>query len=333
VGVAGPVPPWPEERLDLIWRLRRQAQAWVLDRIAPRLLAPDPEDAGCCAATARRGRPITALAAWSGFCFHHVTHAGAPAMPSRLLALLAALVLLPAAVGAQPVRIGTEADYAPFESRGPDGRLTGFEIELGEALCARAKLDCRWVNMDFDGMIPALKAHQIDAILSQMSVTPERAREVAFTNPVTRAQAQFVAAKDSGITGDPASLSGKTLGVQSGTTHEAYARRRLGPGVEVKVYQSQEQAFADLLAGRIDATLADQAIGYYWLSKAGRTCCAAVGKPIDDPEIFGNGTAIALRPEDAALRTALNRALAAILADGTYGRINARYFPFSIAPR
>jgi lysine-arginine-ornithine-binding protein len=257
-------------------------------------------------------------------------------MRQWLLSALAAAGLVAAthvgahAAGSDTVRIATEADYAPFEYKDSSGKLQGFEIELGNALCAKAQIKCEWVNMDFDSMIAALGAHKVDAILSQMSITPDRAKKVDFTNAITLAPARFVAAKGSKITEDPQSLKGKVLGVQSGTTHETYARQKLGGIVDIKVYQGQDEAFQDLKAGRIDATLADSTIEYDWLQKDGKDGYEYVGKPLEDPAIFGSGTGIAVRKGDTKLLNTLNTAFAGLKKDGTFQKINAEYFPFSI---
>ncbi len=212
-------------------------------------------------------------------------------MKHWLFGALAAVGIAAAAqVNAAPtqgdvVRIATEADYAPFEYKDANGTLKGFEIELGDAMCAAEHLKCEWVNMDFDSMIAALNAHKIDAVLSQMSITPERETKVAFTNPITLAPARFVAPVGSKITDDPATLKGKTLGVQSGTTHEAYARQKLAGIADIKVYQSQDEAFQDLKAGRIDATLADSTIEYRLAAEGRqgrvRVCREAAERPRD----------------------------------------------------
>lgn len=240
--------------------------------------------------------------------------------------------LAPAAASAETIRIGTEADDAPFESMGPDGKPAGFDIDVGNAICKRAKLTCQWVNMDFDGLIAALDAHRIDAALSQISVTPDRAKRVLFTDPTSRTSGVLVATIGSGVTDDAKTLRGKTLGVQSGTTHETYAKMAFAPaGATVQVYQTQLQAFQDLLAGRIDATLCDQGAAFMWLeAHAGQFGFA--GKPISDPSVFGTGTAIALRIGDTVMQRKLDDALHSLYADGSYAAINLKYFPFSIAP-
>ena len=251
------------------------------------------------------------------------------ALAFLLLALVLAAFGNPAA--ADTIRIGTEADDAPFESIGPDGKPAGFDIDVGNAVCARAKFTCRWVNMDFDGLIAALDAHRIDAALSQISVTPDRAKRVLFTDPTSRTSGVLVAMIGSGITDDAKTLKGKTVGVQSGTTHETYAKMAFAPGATVQVYQTQLQAFQDLRAGRIDVTLCDQGAAFLWLETHAGTFGFA-GKPISDPSVFGTGTAIALRTGDTVMKRRFDEALHSIYRDGTYAAINAKYFPFSIAP-
>ena len=253
-------------------------------------------------------------------------------MKTLIAGLLVATALAgPTLAQDRVVKIGTEAAYAPFEFKDDSGKLQGYEIQLGDALCAAAKLKCEWVNADFDSLIPALQAHKIDAILSQMSIPPERAKAVDFTNQVTVAPAQFVAKAGSGITDDPASLKGKTVAVQSGTTHESYLEEKLKGIVTPKVYQTQDEAFLDVENGRADATLADATIEYDWLQKSGKAKgFAYAGKPLFDPQIFGDGTGIAIRKDDAALKDAFNTALKSVGEAGDFKKINDQYFPFSI---
>ena len=253
-------------------------------------------------------------------------------MLSRFALICSLTAMAGASHASEPVRIGTEADNAPFESVGPDGQLHGFDIDLGNAVCRRAALSCRWVNMDFDGMIAALDAHRIDVVLSEMSVTAERAKRVLFTDPVSSAGAVLVTVNGSGVSDDPATLKGRTLGVQSGTTHETYAKQVLSRFADIQVYQSQIQAFQDLTSGRIDATLCDQGTAFDWLQHH-RAGYHLAGEPIQDAGIFGTGTAMAVRLGDTATASKLNAALRSLVADGTYARINKAWFPFSVAPQ
>lgn len=232
------------------------------------------------------------------------------------------------------IRIGTQPDYAPFEFKDASGKLQGMEIELGDALCKQMKAKCQYVTMDFDALIPALKAKKIDAVLAQLSITDKRKQTVDFTNLFTLAPVQYIAKTGAGISEKPATLKGKVVGVQSGTNHEAYMKERLPnaqSGIELKVYQAPGQAWLDLEAGRIHAYLTDTTAGYEWLTKAGsKKGFDYAGKPIDDVAMFGVGTGIAVRKGDA-LKDRLNVAIKHIQDDNTFARINKKYFPFSIA--
>jgi lysine/arginine/ornithine transport system substrate-binding protein len=250
-----------------------------------------------------------------------------------ILAAVAMLVSLGVARADDTVlRWGTEPADAPFEYKDGQGNLKGAEIELGNQMCVRMGVKCVWVTQDFDSLIPALNAHKIDAIISQMSVTPDRRKAVDFTDLVTGVPARLVARKGSKLTDDPATLKGTTIGVQSGTTHERYVTERLRGIADVKVYQRQDEAFLDLQADRIDATLCDQALGFDWLQKDGKGEFDFVGKTISDPEIFGDGTAIAVRKGDKATLDMLNKALASMVADGSLEAVYNQYFPFSVRP-
>ena len=91
---------------------------------------------------------------------------------------LAVAVMAGCAFGAQAkieqVRFAVDPTYPPFESKTPQGKLVGFDIDLGNALCTQMQAKCVWVESQFDGMIPALKARKFDAILSDMGITEER---------------------------------------------------------------------------------------------------------------------------------------------------------------
>jgi len=233
------------------------------------------------------------------------------------------------------VRIGTLSDYAPFEYRDASGELKGMEIALSKSLCKRIQARCEYLTMDFDALIPALKARKIDLVLAQMSITDERKKAVDFTDLFTLAPVQYVARSGSGISDDPATLRGKTVGVYSGSNHETYLKTRLPKGqsgIALKAYPSQDPIWLDLEAGRIQAALTDTTVAHEWLEKIGKAKgYALVGKPLNDVAMFGEGTGIALRKGDP-LRARLNAAIRQLISDGTFAAENRKVFPFSIAP-
>lgn len=250
---------------------------------------------------------------------------------ARILLAAAALAIGAGAAQAEmkKVRIGTEGAYPPFNSVDSAGKLVGFDIEIGEALCAKMKVDCTFVAQDWDGIIPALLAKKYDVILASMSITDERKEKVAFTIPYYLTPGSFIAPKDTKITEiTPAALKGKTIGAQSSTTGATYLEDKYKDS-EIKLYPTQDEANADLAAGRLDAVLADKFVLYEWLEKStDGKCCKFVGPDLKD--VNPQGTGIAVRKEDNELREALNKAIQEINADGTFAKINAKYFPFPI---
>lgn len=230
------------------------------------------------------------------------------------------------------LKLGVDPTYPPLEYKNKDGSLTGFGVDIAEALCAELKAHCVWVESSWDGMIPALLARKFDAVASSMTVTPKRQEQIAFTDKVSNAPARLVVKRGSGLLPTLESLKGKRIGVEQGSTQEAFAKAVWGSkGVDVLSYQNQDQVYADLVVGRLDASLqgAIQA-SYGFLGTAAGKDYEFAGATLDDPAFFGVGDGIGLRKNDVALREDLNKALATILANGTYARINQKYFDFDV---
>jgi histidine transport system substrate-binding protein len=165
-----------------------------------------------------------------------------------------------------------------------------------------------------------------------MTITPTRVEQIAFTDKVSNAPARLVAKRGSGLQSTLESLKGKRIGVEQGSTQESYAKAVWGSkGVDVLSYQNQDQVYADLVVGRLDASLqgAIQASYGFLKTTAGQDYEFA-GATLEDPGFFGVGDGLGLRKEDVALREDLNKALATILANGTYARINDKYFDFDV---
>ncbi|MBV9488805.1 MAG: ABC transporter substrate-binding protein [Verrucomicrobia bacterium] len=260
-------------------------------------------------------------------------------MARSLLAWLAIICAgVPVAFGKdwKVIRFGVDPSYPPFESKAPNGELVGFDIDLGKALCAKLNAECRWVENDFDGMIPALRARKIDAVLSDMSVTEKRQQQIDFTDRISYSPTRMVAKAGSDLQPTAESLKGKSIGVEQGTIQETYARTYFEPqGVRVISYQNQDQVYADLKSGRLDAALQDAVQAEYGFLKTPQgQGFAFAGPEVRDDKILGAAAAIGVRKSDKDLKEALNRALAELKQDGTYRRIAAKYFSFdpSVGP-
>jgi len=246
----------------------------------------------------------------------------------------AALTGIAAAKDWKTIRIGTEGAYPPFNGLDSAGNLVGFDVDIAKALCVKMQATCTFQAQDWDGIIPALLAGKFDAIVASMSITDERRKKVAFTHKYYQTPGVFVAPKDSKITSwDAEGLKGKVVGAQSSSTHGNFLEGVIQPGgAEIKLYPTQDEVNADLAAGRLDAIEADKTVLQSWLKKPEASCCE-IKQDVDVVKYvkyFGEGAGIAIRKEDTDLVDKFNKAIADIVADGTYKKINDQYFPFSI---
>ncbi len=253
----------------------------------------------------------------------------------KKLALSIALACI--AVGAHAkdwstIRFGVDASYPPFESKDASGKVVGFDVDLGNEICARLKAKCVWVENDFDGMIPALKAKKFDGVLSSMSMTPARAEQIAFSDKLFNTPTRLVAKKGSNLQPTAESLKGKSVGVEQGTIQETYAKTYWAPkGVQVVPYQNQDGVYQDLMSGRLDAALQDAVQADLGFLKTPRGASFQfAGGDIDDPKTLGNGAGIGLRKDDADLKAKIDGAIAGIIKDGTYKKLEKKYFTFDV---
>ncbi|MDS9469329.1 transporter substrate-binding domain-containing protein [Paracoccus sp. MBLB3053] len=238
-----------------------------------------------------------------------------------------------ASAQAEQVKVGIAAEpYPPFTVPDASGNWSGWEIDFINAVCDEAKLDCVVTPVAWDGIIPALNSGKIDMIIASMSVTEERKKTIDFTDGYYRSKAIVAGLKDLTFDATPATLADKIMGVQVSTIHMAYAQKHFAPaGTTLREYQTQDEANADLAAGRIDAVQADEiALRDFLASDAGKACCDLKGTVESDPAVMAEDAAIGLRKSDPELKERLNAAIHAIRENGTYLAFNSKYFDFDI---
>jgi len=254
----------------------------------------------------------------------------------RFLIVAAGALALTFAAGAagaheeQTVRIGTEGAYPPFNASDSNGNLIGFDVDIAKALCTAAHFKCEFVVQDWDGMIPGLLAKKYDAIIASMSITEERKKKVDFTGKYYNTPAKFVAPEGKNLTVTPDGLKGMSVAVQRATIHENFLRDNF-PGLDIRVYATQDEANADLVSGRVDLGHADSvALMEGFINTDAGKGFEFVGPDFNVPQWHGDGAGIAVRKGDDELRMALDKAIDQIRADGTYKTINAKYFDFDV---
>lgn len=232
------------------------------------------------------------------------------------------------AMAEEKLVIGTEGAYPPFNSLEADGSLTGFDIDIAKALCEEMKVTCTFKTNDWDGIIPALQAKKFDAIVASMSITPERLEKVDFSKKYYNTPPAIAVPKDL-----PAKsvedLKGKTIGAQSSTSHANYAEKHM-PDSQLKLYPTADEYKLDITNGRIDAVIDDVVVLTQWVKSDAGTCCKILTPLPIDPVINGEGVGIAVRKGETALADRFTKAIAAIRANGTYQKINAKYFDFDV---
>lgn len=230
------------------------------------------------------------------------------------------------------IRIGLEASYPPFSMKTPGGQLTGFDVDIAQALCAQMKAKCTFVEGDFDGLIAGLNVRKFDAIISSLAITETRKKAVAFTDPYYRTPTRIIA-KNNTTDGSIARLKGKKMGVLRGSSQHWYAKDIFAKaGVIIVPYTNQNEAFLDLKSGRVETMLSDVAQGQYsFLKRPEGKGFGFVGPIIQAPLYFDVGMGIAIRKADNDLRLQFNQALKAIRANGVYKKVQDKYFDFNIS--
>lgn len=228
------------------------------------------------------------------------------------------------------VRIGVEGAYPPFSEVGPDGKLKGFDIDMANALCAEMKAECTLVQQEWDGMIPALNARKFDAIIASMAATDERRKSVGFSQKYYNTPARLVAKAGAGLQATVESLKGKKIGVQRSTIHDRFVTDTFKQS-EIVRYAKADEVYLDLAAGRIDVAMGDSvAIDGGFLKKPQGKGYAFFGPDYNDEKYFGSGSSIAVRKADEALAQKFNAAIQGIRANGTYKKIQDKYFDFDV---
>jgi polar amino acid transport system substrate-binding protein len=218
--------------------------------------------------------------------------------------------------------ICSDIPYSPFEFYADDApdELTGFDVELVDAMADELELETEWVTTPFDGIIPSLVAGNCDMIASAMTITEERAEQVNFTDGYFDSeQSLLVRAADEATYDSLESLAGRTIGVQSGTTGEAYAQENLPDGATVKAFEGGEELFTALTINDIDAALQDFPVNYLAAEENEELVITAT---FPTEEQYG----FALSQENTSLLEALNTALADLRSSGRYDDIYDTWF-------
>ncbi|TWF49412.1 transporter substrate-binding domain-containing protein [Neorhizobium alkalisoli] len=273
-------------------------------------------------------------------------------------AALAVSALFSSAAMAQEkteITIATEGAFPPYNLTRADGTLDGYDIDLAHYLCDHMKIKCTIIAQAFDGIIPALNAGKFDAIMAGMSATEKRKEVIDFSIPYGNTGQGFAVLKDSDLVklplqGDLFSLGsneagarkaieemkpmlqGKTIGVQTASIAARFVDEYMKGIVQVREYKTTEQHDLDLLAGRIDLTMASMGYLKTAVEKPTNSDMTITG-PRFQGGFLGAGSSVGLRKTDTALRAKFDEAITAAKADGTLKKLSEKWFGFDVTPQ
>ena len=229
-----------------------------------------------------------------------------------------------------PLRVLTEGAYLPFNGRDRNGELTGYDVDMAKAVCARLKRACVVEARSWKELLPSLVRGDADLVIASMlipapaHVAPKPDTEIVFTTPYYTTPGHFAALLKPDVQAG-AGLSKQRIVVQGGTAHEAFVKQRFADS-DVLSVASLDAAVDTLAAGHADLVFADRNALLSRSQEKNARCCRLVGPDYDDVDYFGRGAGMALRASDKTLLAQVNEAIETLKRDGTSAIIARRYF-------
>jgi cystine transport system substrate-binding protein len=217
------------------------------------------------------------------------------------------------------LKIGMEGTYAPFTFKDEKGQLVGFDVDIAKAVAARLGLKPEFVLTEWSGILAGLQARKYDVIVNQVGITAERQKAIGFSNAYAYSSPQIIVRKNATTAfKNLADLKGKRVGVGLGSNFEQQLRG--AGGINVVTYPGAPEYLSDLISGRIDAAFNDRLLVGYLIKKD--------GLPVKGAGVIGAAepVGIAFRKDNTSLKTAIDRALLQIKANGTYAKISRQWF-------
>ena len=219
--------------------------------------------------------------------------------------------------------VGTESTYPPFEFRTPENELVGYDIDIVNIIAERLGKKIEWVDMSFDGLIPALMTHKIDIIAACMRASPERKKKIDFsevTNPPNPSAFFVLKGNEKASAAD---FEGKTIAVQIGTLQYNYAIKM--KDVTVKTYQRIDDCMREVLYGRVDATLLEGNVGWDYCVKSKDVAGKVVPCAVTDTVGLKEGNALGIAKDEPELLAAIDKVIIDIKATGEFQTLREKW--------
>jgi polar amino acid transport system substrate-binding protein len=229
------------------------------------------------------------------------------------------------------IRFLTDSDFPPFNYFDEDNVLTGFNVDVARAICLELDAACDIQVRPWAALLPALAKGEAEAVIASHSVTPKALKVADFTDRYYFTPARFAGKRATAkLDATPEGLEGMRIAVAKGTAHEAYLRAFFRDS-SIRVFETVELARDALIVGTADLLFDDGISLAFWLNgTASRACCEFKGGPFAEPKYFGDGIGIAVKRDDAQLKTMINSALKRLRESGRYEELLLRYFPLRV---
>jgi len=218
------------------------------------------------------------------------------------------------------LKVGMELAYPPFETKDGTGNPTGVSVDFIKDFGAAYGYDVAIENTAWDGLIPSLQTGKIDLVISSMTITADRAKQVDFSDPYAVAQLALLVNKKSGVTSiDGLNAAGKTVAVKTGSTGDVYASKNLTNAQIVRL-SDESACVTEVVQGKSDAFIYDQ-LTIYRNQKSNPDTTNAVFIPFQDPEHWG----VAVKQGNSKLLSQLNEFIAKSKTNGEFDKLTNRY--------
>jgi polar amino acid transport system substrate-binding protein len=229
------------------------------------------------------------------------------------------------------IRFLTDSDFPPFNYFDEDNVLTGFNVDVARAICLELDAACDIQVRPWAALLPALAKGEAEAVIASHSATPTALRVADFTDRYYFTPARFAGKRAMAkLDATPEGLEGMRIAVAKGTAHEAYLRAFFRDST-IRAFESVELARDALTTGAADLLFDDGISLAFWLNgTASKACCEFKGGPFAEPKYFGDGIGIAVKRDDAQLKTMINSALKRMRESGRYEELLLRYFPLRV---
>jgi ABC-type amino acid transport substrate-binding protein len=253
---------------------------------------------------------------------------------SRVSTLLAALTIFAVAVfaagcgssddsttgggggGGETLTVGSDIPYPPFE-QGKPGSYTGFDIELMEAIAGKIGRTAEFQDTSFETIFRDVAQGKFEAVISAATITPEREKAVAFSDPYYLSEQAILVKEGSDIKG-LADLEGKTVGAQQGTTGLELGKEKANAG-ELRPYPEGPDAVNALKSGIVEAVIIDAPVAQNAVEESGGI---EIAEKVPTEETYG----IAVALDNTELLDEINQGLEEVIDDGTYTTIYEKWF-------